>query len=141
MPATNNPHSSHQASVLESFRQGISVVEFWSNGIVYIGIKDDAELGIEDSRWQFDLLSSRFDGTNGLRVLVEPGPNTSITKEAREFASMPEKGKISVGTAVIVKSLAHRLVINFIIKLAYRKNMKMRMFDNKDKAIEWLLNL
>lgn len=130
-----------QAMVLESFRNGISLVEFWSNGIVYIGIHDDAELQLEDAKWQFDLLSSRFDGRNGLRVLVEPGPNTSITKEAREFAAVPERGEISTGTAVLVKSLAHRLVINFIIKLAYRKNMKMRMFDNKDKAIEWLLKL
>lgn len=128
-------------SVLESFRNGISLVEFWSNGIVYVGIRDDAEIQLEDSKWQYELLRSKFDGRHGLRVLVEPGPNTSITKEGREFASMPEKGEISLGTAVLVKSLAHRLVINFIIKIAYRKNMKMRMFDSKDKAIEWLLKL
>jgi hypothetical protein len=141
MVAEDDQYIAQKAEVLESFRHGISLFEFWSNGIVYIGIKDDAELQIEDSRWQYDLLSSRYDGRNGLRVLVEPGPNTSITKEAREFASEPERGELSKGTAVLVKSLAHRLVINFIIKLAYRKTMKMRMFDNKEKAIAWLLSL
>jgi hypothetical protein len=43
-------------------------------------------------------------------------------------------------TAVIVKSLAHRILINFIIKLTHQQTMKMRLFDDKQKAIDWLLS-
>ena len=41
--------------------------------------------------------------------------------------------------AVIVKSLAHRIIINFIIKFTNHQPMKMKMFDDKQKAINWLL--
>ena len=71
-------------------------------------------------------------------ILVESGETTSISKEAREFKSRPENNELAIASAVVVKSLAQRLLINFIIRL--QKNKKTKMFDNKHKAIEWLLS-
>jgi hypothetical protein len=73
-------------------------------------------------------------------VLVEPGRYTSISKEAREFSTLPESNNMTMASAVIVKSIAHRIIINFIINFIRQQNMKMRMFDDKNKAIEWLLS-
>ena len=37
--------------------------------------------------------------------------------------------------AVIVKSLAHRIIINFIMKFTRQQTMRMRMFDDKQKLL------
>lgn len=127
-------------SVVESHRDNISLIEFWDNGITYIKIDDNSEIELEDSKAQYLFLKSRYDGKNKYRILVETGESTTISKEAREFASVPERNEMTLATAVIVKSLAHRLVINFIIHFTKQQTMKMRMFDNKQKAIDWLLH-
>ncbi|MDZ4664099.1 MAG: hypothetical protein SGJ15_04425 [Bacteroidota bacterium] len=46
---------------------------------------------------------------------------------------------MTLATAVITTSLAHRIVINFMISIIHQQTMKMKMFDSKEKAIEWLL--
>lgn len=128
--------------VLETFRDAVSVIEFWDNGIVFFRINDNAEVQLENSQFHFNTLLSRFDGKNKFRVLVETGEHATLSKEAREYASVPERTVAALGTAVIVKSIAHRLIINFIIKvMPSHANVKMRMFDKKEKAIEWLLAL
>lgn len=128
-------------SILESHRGRSSTTEFWDNGIIFIKLDDNSEVTLDDAKEHFAFLKSKFDGKNKMRVLTEPGRYTSITKEAREFSTLPETNKMTLASAVIIKSLAHRIVINFIISFERQQNMHMRMFENKEKAIEWLLSL
>lgn len=133
--------STETYKIVETHRLRVSTIEFWDNGIVFIKLDDNEEIRLEDSKSQFHFLKSKFDGINRLRVLVEPGRYTEISKEAREFSSLPESNQMTLGSAVIVKSLAHRIIINFIINFTRQSSMKMKMFDTKEKAIEWLLSL
>ena len=128
-------------TILESHRDRISSIEFWDNGIIYIKLDDNEVIELEDSIKQYEFLLSKFDGKNKHRVLVEPGRYTDISKEAREFSTKTDSNLMTLGSAVIVKTLAHRIVINFIINFTRQTSMKMKMFDNKEKAIEWLMNL
>jgi hypothetical protein len=127
--------------VLKVYKDRISQIEVWDNGIFYIKLEDHVLIELEDSKRQLEYLRKHFDGVNKMRVLVEPGQYTDITKEAREFSARPESNAMTLASAVIVKSLAHRLIINFLINFTRQQAMKMRMFDNKQKAIEWLLKL
>ncbi len=127
-------------SVLESHRDRISTVEFWDNEIIFIKIDDNSEVGVEDAKMQHVFLLSKYDGKNKHIILVEPGRYTTISKEAREFSERPESNEMTAKTAVMVRSLSHRILINFIIGIIRQQTMKMRMFDNKSKAIEWLLS-
>ncbi len=126
-------------SVLDSHRDRISYVEFWDNGIIYIKIEDKAEIELSDAQAQYNFLLSKFDGKKKHRVLVDPGKFTSLTKDAREFSQRPESNEMTLATAVITRSLAHRIVINFMISIIHQQTMKMRMFDSREKAIDWLL--
>lgn len=126
-------------TVIESITDRASTIEFWDNSIICIKLKNDIQIELEDSKKQYLFLKSKFDGIHKHLILVEPGIDTSISKEAREFSSRPESNTMTKATAVIVKSLAHRILINFIIKLTHQQTMKMKMFDDKQKAIEWLL--
>ena len=131
----------HHYKVLESHRDRISTIEMWDNGIIFIKIDNNCEVELEDSEGQYELLKSKFDGRNKLRVLVEPGRDTTLSKEARAFSLEPERNLMTAGTAVLAKTLAHRIIVNFMINLMRKQNMEMRMFDKKDKAIAWLLAL
>ena len=128
-------------TILESHRYRISNLEVWDNGIIFIKLDDNQEVNINDAQDTHNFLEERYDGKTKFKVLTEPGRYSSITKEAREFSTMPETNKMTLASAVVVRSLAHRLVINFIISFVRQQNMRMRMFDNKEKAIEWLLSL
>jgi len=126
--------------IVDSRRDRISSIEIWDNGIVFIRIDDNSEVSLQDSKDQQAFLKAKYDGRNKHLVLVEPGRYTSISKEAREFSTLPESNNMIMAGAVIVKSIAHRIIINFIINFIRQQNMKMRMFDKKEKAIEWLLS-
>lgn len=126
-------------TVIESITDRASTIEFWDNDIIYIKLKNEIQIELEDSQKQYLFLKSKYDGINKHLILVEPGLDTSISKEAREFSSRPESNTMTKATAVIVKSLAHRILINFIIKITHQQTMKMKLFDDRQKAIEWLL--
>ncbi len=126
-------------SIIESHNHRTSEIEFWDNGIVIIKLKDNFQIELEDSKKQYELLKSKFNGINKNLILVEIGNDCSISKEAREFGERPESNEITKAIAVVVKSLAHRIIINFIIKFTRHQVMKMKMFDDKQKAIDWLL--
>ena len=122
-------------SVVETISDRASIIEFWDNDIICIKLKDNIQIELEDSKKQYLFLKSKYDGINKHLILVETGLDTSISKEAREFASKPESNEMTRATAVIVKSLAHRIIINFIIKFTHQQNMKMKMFDDKQKPL------
>lgn len=126
-------------TIIESYADRTSNVEFWDNGIVFIKIKNNITIELEDSQQQYQLLKSKYNGINKHLVLVETGNDTSLSKDAREFGSKPESNEMTTAMAVIVKSLAQRLVLNFIIKFTHQQTMKMKLFDDKQKAINWLL--
>ena len=126
-------------NLVDSADDRTSKVEFWYNGIVFIKLKDNVTIEIEDAQNQYHFLKSKYNHINKHLVLVETGNDTSISKEAREFSAKPESNEMTKAMAVIVKSLAHRLIINFIIKFTHHQSMKMKMFDDKHKAIDWLL--
>ena len=127
--------------ITESVRQRIATIDFWDNGITNMRIDDNVEITLKDAEEQYEALRSRYNGKTKYRILVEPGRYTSVSGEARQFSTDPERNAMTAANAVLVRSLAHRIVINFLINFIQKQNMKMRMFDSKDKAIEWLLSV
>ena len=126
-------------TIIESYDDRTSTIAFWGNGIIQIKLKDNIQIELEDSKNQYEFLKSKYNGINKNLILIEIGNDCSISKEAREFGEKPESNEMTQAMAVVVKSLAHRIIINFIIKFTHHQTMKMRMFDDKQKAIHWLL--
>jgi hypothetical protein len=128
-------------TVLEKIQTRTGSIELWDNGIIFYKMKDHTTIELEDSKVQLDFLKSKFNGKNKIPVLVQSGRYTDISKEAREFSAQPESNIATLASAVIVQTLAHRIIINFLINLTRQQNMKMRMFMKKKEAIEWLLKI
>lgn len=127
-------------SVFESHTDAISHMDFWDNGIICIKLKPHVNIELEDIKEQRLFLYGRYNGINKHLILVETNIHSTISKEAREFAAKPETHPVTKAVAVLVNSLANRIIINFIIKFSRKQTTKMKMFDSKQKAIDWLLS-
>lgn len=128
-------------TVLETHTVEMFTIHFLDNGIVHVQVAGDTVVDVKHIKAQFDFLKSRYDQKNKFSILVESGYDSTLTKEAREYSSLPETNVMTLATAVVVKSLAERLIINFIINITSRQAMKIRLFDNRDKAMKWLLSV
>lgn len=128
-------------TILETHIVEMFTIHFLDNGLVYIQVAGNTVVDLKHIRAQHEFLRSRYDQKHKFSILVESGYDSTLTKEAREYASLPETNAMTLATAVVVKSLAERLIINFIINVTSRQAMKLRLFDDRDKAVKWLLSL
>jgi hypothetical protein len=126
-----------QSSIKESIRDRVSTIEFLENGIIVFRLDDHVTVSIEDAVLHMKYLRERFNGEK-FRILVEPGKYTDITKEAREFSAKPENNIYTRASAVIVRSIAQRIIINFIVSFTRNQPVNIRMFDSREKALDWL---
>ena len=128
-------------TILETHTVEMFTIHFLDNGVVYIQVAGDSVVDKKHIKAQYAFLKSRYNGINKFRILVESGYDSTLTKEAREYSSLPETNAMTLGSGVVVKSLAERLIINLIINITNRQAMKIRLFDDRDKAMKWLLSL
>ena len=135
MTIENSTHS-----VIDSHIDRISCIEFWDNAIICIKLKEGIHIELEDVKAQRRFFSTKYNGYTKHFILVETAPNGTISKEAREFSAKPEINSTTKATAIISNSLADRIIINFIVKFTKNQPVKMKMFDNKQKAMNWLLS-
>ena len=128
-------------TILETHPVDVFTMHFLDNGILHIEVAGNTVVDVKHLKAQLEFLKSRFDGETKYSILVESGYDSTLTKEAREYSSLPECNAMTLATGVVVKSLAERLIINFIINITNRQARKIRLFDSKESAIKWLLSL
>lgn len=112
------------------------IIELKDNGIVCLYTNENAEIGIEEIKEIYTLLS-RITGNRPCYVMVFPGHGTTATREAREFAASIKQEKQIVAEAIVVNSLAIRIMANFFIKVN-RPRQKVKLFTVEKDALEWL---
>ncbi|MCZ8284468.1 MAG: hypothetical protein O9353_03345 [Bacteroidia bacterium] len=128
-------------TILETHSVEMFTIHFLSNGIVHLEVAGDTVIDVKHIKAQFDFLKSRHDGKTKFTILVESGYDSTLTKEAREYTALSGSNVLTLATAVVVKSLAERLIINFIINITSRQSMKIRLFESKESAMKWLLSI
>jgi hypothetical protein len=107
-----------------------------SNNIVYVIFKDNCHLDVD---LQMRLLDYYNDITNStlMPFLFLVGENVSITKEARDNAIKIEEISMLGASAVVVDSLAYKLVANFYLKFNKPKR-PYKVFSKEEEAVKWL---
>lgn len=107
-----------------------------SNDIVYVTFKDDCNLDIP---LQMRLLDYYRDITDGklMHFMFFAAENVSLSKEARDNAVKIEDQSMLGATAVVVDTLAYKLIANFYLKFNKPKR-PYKVFSKEDEAITWL---
>lgn len=93
----------------------------------------------EENVSEFHAIFNKEAEHKKLKLLVLPGQNTTATREAREYSQQSTLN--CIGEAIIINSLAQRIISNFYISFKNKSDYSIKMFNSKDEAIKWLRGL
>lgn len=110
-----------------------------SNGIVYVLFKDNCLINIELQKKLLHLYSDITEGKL-MPFIFLAAENVSITKEAKENAIFIEDQSMVGASAVVVNTLAYKLIANFYLKFNKPKR-PYKVFSNEQDAVKWLKTL
>lgn len=112
-----------------------STCELIEKGVVHIVYKDNVEIELEDV---IEMRKISYQLSNGKEYVsvYESGQHTSITKEAREIPLNDIHTKNRKALAIVVSSLAQRLISNFF-RNANKSSHPIKIFNSKANALIW----
>lgn len=105
-------------------------------GFLRVVVKPDCEMGVEDARID---MKANLALTNSLKVpvMVDIRKLKYHSKEVRDFYASKEVAESIDAMAIVVESIATRMIGNFFIKIN-RPYFPTKMFDNQFLAEQWL---
>jgi hypothetical protein len=109
---------------------------YYDGKILVTELFDDLVVETEDALENYRIVQE-FMQEKKYVSLVITAPNISITKEAREDANHPERYHNCVAQAIVVNSLATRLLGNFMVRIL-KSHCPQRVFQSRKAAAEWL---
>lgn len=116
-----------------------SVISLFDNKIVKIRFKDGVDFILQDAIIANQTMFDLAEGLPFLSLVDTINVRGQISKEAMEhFAKDPLTKGVRVAEAIVVDSLHNRILANFYLKFTKSHN-PVRVFNNMDKAINWLL--
>ena len=126
-----------KVQIIETVEFEKCVFYFRADKILIIHLKDNVRMEIEDAMEQHEYIKQKTDFLP-LKTLVIPGRHASITPEVKEFSLTKESSDLVKCQAIVVQSLAHRLIATFILKLN-KMPVRYKLFTNQEDGIDWLL--
>ncbi len=115
---------------------GKALVEKSEDGHLYIRIRDGQELDVEDIKSLLEAKTRLFGAEPHTTVFVA-GINSSISNEARVFASSKEAYQGAIAKTIVAKCLSTRLMGNFFIRFN-KPPAPTKLFACEKEAVQWL---
>lgn len=106
------------------------------DGIVHVHFKEGLEITVEVQGRLFDVYNDICQDEKR-PFLFTAAEYVSVTKEARDNAIIMEQLFPGSASAVLVNTLAYKLIANFYLKINKPKS-PYQVFSDEDKAVEWL---
>lgn len=124
------------AELLNSVSTRTAVISFVEEGILRITLLENSEIDIVESK-KMQKLAAEFTKGEKYAALIDARTQVVVSREAREWGSSPESLKDTIAQAILVNSLANRLIGNFIIQF-HKPMAPTKLFSDETAAIEWL---
>ncbi len=105
-------------------------------GILHIVLIENSEIDLEESKLMQQQSQLLTEGKKFV-ALIDARTKVFVTKESREWGSTAEAQKNMIAQAILINSLANRLVGNFIIKF-HKPVAKTALFTDETSALKWL---
>jgi hypothetical protein len=97
---------------------------------------DNTEIDEKDSQENFEAAIS-ISGGKPYAMLVDARVHITLTKQAMEHSAQPVIKANEIASAILVDSLANRILGNFKIRFTKSANT-MRLFTDEETALRWL---
>ena len=108
------------------------------NNIIFVECKANAEIQLEDAKEDMILSGKLVEGIGRFATIVDITNLKSVSKSARDFYSQVQNDNPrNISFALIVNSFYTRVIANFFFGLKNSRT-EMRIFNEKDVAIEWV---
>jgi hypothetical protein len=106
--------------------------------ILFVIMKEGAVVDILESDENY-VAAMQLTKGNRYGALIDARHYVTLTNEAREHSSNPRFQTHVIAQAVIITSLATRLLANFLIQFHKKnRNAEMKLFNGYDAALNWL---
>ena len=104
--------------------------------LIQLQIKEGVEIGESEVR-KIAEGYEKLTKNKPYAVIVNAKAFSSVTKKAREVSANELYSPNRVGSAIMVENLGQQLLASFYINVNKPK-VPTRIFQNREKAIEWL---
>lgn len=112
------------------------VLTFLDGDIVHTHFKDGRVVKPEEVQAIFDAIEER-KGKRKVLFLVSMGEGTTMSNEARVWASAPASNRYVAADAIIVRDFGHQLAANVFVR-HHKPGRPIQMFPDKESALAWL---
>jgi len=104
-----------------------------------VQIKDNVFVTMEDVAPIYTIIQD-WNPEGVYLNLYEMHVNSNIDTDVREWASSDKENKHTIADALVIKSMAQKIVGNFYMR--FNKPYKpTRLFNDRETAIAWLLSI
>lgn len=123
-------------NTLEQRSTDKATIRMLTAAIVENIIHENAELDSE-ALLEIKEINKELTGNIPYAVLVDSRIGSTITKEGRELSASKEFQQQTIAKALLVRSLPHRMVGRFYIRVN-KPHIKTKIFSDRGKALDWL---
>lgn len=113
-----------------------ATISLRNDKIIQYTVKDNITITAKDSAEMVET-AGKLGDFQKFPILILVGKHTLADKEAREFGASKEGTKYAVAVAFVIQSLAQKILGNAYLKIN-KPVVPTALFDNEEKAIEWL---
>lgn len=125
-------------SVTKKTETNTAYIHLCSDGIVRILLKRNSELNIPELKVNNLALNELVEDKKYAFLYYTEDDTVTHSSEARAFGKKNENAVPKLCTAVVVNSLAHKLVANFYLKFN-KPTIPFKVFDQMNDAEKWCL--
>ena len=118
-----------------------SVLKRYAPNLLYVEYKDgDDDLDLDFAKAQVKCVNELCEGIPHHIILDFTQTSVNFSPEAREyFAENESHNQLRLSQAIIIKSLAHKLVANFYMRFNKPKGPTV-IVNSKEQAVKWIKN-
>ncbi len=111
-------------------------MSFLEDDLVHTHFKAGRLVSPEEVQMMFDAIEQVREGRKAL-LMVTVGEGTTMSNEARAFASAPASNKFIAADAIVVRDFGHQLAANVFVR-HHKPTRPIQMFPDKAGAMAWL---
>ncbi len=125
--------------LLEEIQLDFAKVSLLESGIICCEMFEFAVIGASEAKAMNDAIGVLSNYEPAL-ILIKGGLTVQIEKGAREFSASDEGLAYTKADALVVRSLAQRLIATFYLRINKPKKPS-RLFETEGEAISWLQSI
>jgi hypothetical protein len=122
--------------VIKEYETSAAVIQHCDDFIVRIGIKTGAEVDVEALKSLYLALDKIEEGEKYAYIYNTADGTSTLTFEARKFASQHNEYYKKACVAIVIQSLPQRIVGNFYLRTV-KQTVPYKLFNSLKEAEKW----